>query len=207
MESKAIIMADLIAGVLIGIQFLVAREQYQLWDRKLLKKLRKRVFDDGSFSIKTMLIPGSLTAIVMLGIILHGTIKDLVQGNLNVVTILLSALSLIGGMLIGISVLIFIVWIHRKVSYFKKFNPTIVVVTAGFIISATSLTLFVIMTGKVSVHVIALIAAFSVGVMLMGVWTGGLKSIQSYLTFKNGVLIRLGLLVFVGSRAFQLIFM
>ena len=116
-------------------------------------------------------------------------------------------MSLTGGMVIGISLLIFVVWLYGKVRYFKKFNPIAVVVIIGLILSIVSLTAFAIVAGKVSIHVVALVAAFAVGVALMAVWTGGIKYIQNYLTFKSGVLIRLGLLVFIVSKSFQLIYM
>lgn len=82
MGVKAIIIADLIAGVLIGIQFLLSRERHERIDNKLLDKLKKNALDEGALKIKSMLIPGSLTAIVMLGIIIHGTVIDLSKGAL-----------------------------------------------------------------------------------------------------------------------------
>lgn len=207
MGDKGIIIADLVAGLLIGIQFLLASEQHERIDRKLLKKIGGDLLSNGHLKLKTMMIPGSLTTLVMLGIIIHGTVIDLVKGALSTGEILLSAVSLVGGTVIGIGILILTVWLHRKVSFFRKLNPIAVVITVGMLMGILSLTVFVMVAGKVSVHVIALVAAFSVGVMLMAAWTGGMKYIQRYLTFRSGVLIRLGILVFIGGKAFQLIYM
>lgn len=206
MGDKAIVVADLIAGVLIGIQFFLGEERYKKIDKWLLGKLRKDIIDDGSFRIKAMIIPGALTAIFMLGIIIHGMVTDLVQGNISTGRILLSTTSLVGGTAIGIGILFFTIWLHRKVSCIRKYNPTALVVTIGMLMGTLAIVAFVIAIGKISVHITALITAFAMGVMLMGVWTGGIEYVQRYLTFKGNVLIRFGLLVFVLSKVFQWIY-
>jgi len=206
MESKAIIIADLVAGLLIGMQFLLTKEKYKSWDEKLLKKLQVNIFDSDSFKIRTMLIPGSLTAVIMFGIIIHGTIVDLTEGALNVGHVLLSAVSLTGGMIIAIGIMFLVVWIKNRVRRFRKFNPMIMVYLVGMVLGIALLSVFIMVVGRVSTHIIALIAAFAVGVMLMGVWAGGMRYIQQYLTFTKGVLIRLGILIFVGSKLLQLIY-
>lgn len=207
MGSEAIIIADLVAGLLIGIQFLITKEKYKSWDENLLKKLQVNIFDSDSFKMKTMLIPGSLTATIMLGIIIHGTIVDLMEGALNVGHILLSAVSLTGGMIIAISIMFLVIWIRTLSSRLRKFSPMLIVYLVGMVLGIAFLSILIVIVGRVSTHIIALIAAFTVGVMLMGVWAGGMKYIQQYLTFTNGVLIRLGILVFMGSKCLQLIYM
>lgn len=207
MGSKAIVIADLAAGLLVGMQFLLTQEKYKSWDEKLLKKLQVNIFDSDSFTIKTMLIPGSLTAVIMLGIIIQGTIVDLTEGALNVGHILLSAISLTGGMIIAIGIIFLVVWMNNRVRRFRKFNPMMMVYLVGMVLGIAFLFVLMVVVGRVSTHIIALIVAFTVGVMLMGVWAGGMRYIQQYLTFANGVLIRLGILVFVSSKFLQLIYM
>lgn len=204
MDNKIVVFLDLTAGLLICVQFLLPQGLHESIDKRLLELLRPDADSKELLNRKVLswsIIP---TASIIIAIIINGMIQDLAKNILSIGEIVLSTFSMLSGVLVGIGVLIFIIWTRKRIHLFRKLNPISVVMVTSIVLGILSLWAFIVLTKTFSVHITAFLAAFTVGIMLMGVWMEATPLAQKYLTFRGGVLARLGLLIFIVSKVIQL---
>lgn len=205
MEDKITLIMDLFAGILIGIQFLLKRQTHARIDQAILKRLKRRIAPRGLLRNSVIILAGVLTAVILLFFIVRGLFVDLAGGVFTPCQIAISTAILIAGLVIAVGVLVLIIWLHKKVDWLRRQDPIKIIVLTTMLLSIVFVSIFISVVGRVSIYVTSFLAAFSMGIMLMGIWIGMMPYAQKYLTFKSGVLIRFGILLFIASRIIQLV--
>jgi hypothetical protein len=204
MEDKIALIMDLLAGILIGIQFLLKRQTHAKIDKAILKRLRRRITPRGQLRRSVLIIAAALTAAVILFFIIRGIIVDMRGETFNITREVISTISLLAGLMVGIGVLVLTTWLSGKVTWLRRQDPISTIFFTAFLLGMVSILVLGAVAGRISVYIISFVVAFSVGTMLMGIWIATMPFAQRYLTFKSGVLVRFGILLFIVSRIIQL---
>lgn len=205
MEDKITLIMDLFAGILIGIQFLLKRQTHARIDQAILKRLKRRIAPRGLLRNSMIILAVVLTAAILLFFIVRGLFVDLAGGVFTPCQIAISTVILIVGLAVGIGVFVLIIWLHKKVNWLRRQDPIKIVVLTTMLLGIVFVSIFISLVGRVSIYVTSFLVTFSIGIMLMGIWIGMMPYAQKYLTFKSGILIRFGILLFIASRIIQLV--
>jgi len=197
-ERIAVIL-EIIAALFISIQFLTTRKWHSDTDKRLLAILSRKIAPRGKLRTFVLILTSLLAFIVILGFIIWGATQDLKNPNVNILRLMsLNGLSF-AGFILSIIVVFTSIRVVRK---YKNINPVGFLVTMGFILGAISF--FVPLFLHANVYILSFIIFFTAGILLTSLWLGAMPYLQKYLTFKSGVLIRFGIIIFIVAKIFQL---
>jgi len=135
----------------------------------------------------------------------RGLFVDLAGGVFTPCQIAISTVILIVGLAVGIAMFVLIIWLHKKVNWLRSQDPIKIVVLTTMLLGIVFVSIFISLVGRVSIYVTSFLDTFSIRIMLMWIWFGMMPYVQKYLTFKSGIVIRFGILLFIASRIIQLV--
>jgi hypothetical protein len=202
MAERLVIILEIVATIFISIQFLTTRNWHTKIDKWLLKRLSRKISPRGKLRTFVLTLALTLTSIIILGFIVWGATQDLKNPNAN-----LSRLMILNGLsLAGFILSVVIVFAGVNVlDKIKEANPTVSIITVGFIFGAV--TFILPLAVHANVAVITFYIFFSAGIIFTSLWLGVMPYLQKYFTFKSGVLIRFGIVIFIVAKIFQLVSM
>jgi magnesium-transporting ATPase (P-type) len=198
--SKIVVCLDLTAGILIAAQLLIPRRLYEKLDKKIreLVALEPGAEDPGYIkSLYTSIAIAITFFIIFIAWAIH---EDLGRGIFTVGQITLTTILTILGVIIGIGVLVGIAMARRHLRYLQGRDPIMTVMTTSLGLAV----LTIILVGIVSAIFRPILIGIASASLILGVIMEGVPLTRKYLTFQEGVLARLGILVFIASKIIQL---
>jgi hypothetical protein len=197
MSNQIKIVLDLLAGILAGMELLVPKTTYKKFDNYLLGGLQDTITRKGSVRWIWIFV----AIIVVIGIFGALTFSafstDIRNGRI------IESVFVILGFLAGMIVLALVARFYRVINSLQKKNPMQLTFGVSLVLGIASLLAVLL----INVHVIILtsfLMAFSITTMLMGIIVAIMPLAQKFLTFQSGVLIRLGVVLFIVARIIEL---
>lgn len=203
-----VIVLDLIAGLLIGAQFLVPRKLHKRMDGRLRDLLRIRSDMQNPLKKKNLIWSIIPTGILLIGIIVWALLQDVAEGMPATGQLATSIVLALAGVIAGIGSMIFIIWvikllilyIARYIHYLGTYKSIYSVMIISIILTIAAILVFRV----TPVNFAIFIATYVITVSIFGGWMEATPLAQKYLTFESGVLARFGLIVFITSKVIQL---
>lgn len=203
MWIKVSLVMEILAAALLAVDVLLEKPRLAKIDKWLLKRLKKNIVEEGRVSSVGSVIAGVLTLLVLGGMVVYGFVIDFYQQK-PIDNLIVSSIMLMAGTFAGIAMAVGVVWLHGKWSYLTRLNPLIFVNQTSL---ALALIILFVQWGLShyvsSVALVSYSLASSVSVALTGLWIVAIPTTQKYLSFHSGVLIRLGLLIFIIAKLIQ----
>lgn len=200
MMLQLIVWLDLAAGVLVGAQFLLSQrlhERTDNWLRRVIT-LPSDAKDPGHKA--SLWVSIIATSIFFVGVTTYGVIQDLGKATFSSGELAISTGMILVGAILGIGALVGLVLARRKLHCLGRLDPIRTVMTASLVLGILPLLSLLRIPSMLFPGVIG----FTSGSLVMGVIMEGVPLARHYLTFKGGVLARLGLLLFIISKVIQL---
>ncbi len=200
MAEQVSIIMEIIAGILLSIHFLLKKNVRATIDKWLFTRLSRTLIPRGRLRKGAWLFAGIISFCILAAIFIYGIITE---NNTSTTNAILSGTILVVGTILGIITVIFIVWLHGTYAKIRRFHPV------GFVYLSSNvlgiILIFVALcTIKNSLIPFSFVTAYSVGMIVTGLWIMALPAFQSYFTLTNAVLVKIGLLVFVVAKFIQL---
>jgi len=199
--SKVIVGLDLIAGILVGAHFLIPRRLHEKVDKKIRELIAlESGFEDPGHR-KSLYISIAFVLAFFIALTVWGVHEDLGRGTFTLGQLILSYTFTLIGAAIGIGALVGIVLARRQSHRLQKWDPitTVMITSMGLSVLTFLLTPFVAITFRPATIGCAGASA------VLGVIMEGIPLARRYLSFQEGVLARLGILVFIASKVIQLL--
>jgi hypothetical protein len=198
--SQLTVWLDLFSGFLAATRFLLPIRWHVKIDNWLKRAmaLPPGAGDPGHTKSIWWSIGVALTVFVV--VTAYGVVVDLGKAILSVQQLAISSSLVLAGAIIGIAILVGIVLARRNLTCFNKFNPILTVMYASIVLGVLS----IIPLLWVPHQLVPAIIGLSSGFLIMGLIMEGVPLARQYLTFQGGVLVRIGLLLFIASKIIQL---
>ncbi|MBI4188592.1 MAG: hypothetical protein HY529_05240 [Chloroflexi bacterium] len=202
MTNQIKIFFDMLAGILAGMEILVPKSIYKKIDEYLLGELQDTVTRRGS--LRWLWIIGAiiLTMVVILMLEFSAFTKDIGNGRI------LETVALILGFLVGMIILAIVIRFYRLITSLRSINPTQFAIIAGFVLGVVSWIIATLLAGRSTSHstilAVSFLIAFSASITIMGLLVGIMPLAKRFLTFQSGVLLRIGIILFIVARIIEL---
>lgn len=198
MMNQMKVVFDMIAGILAGMQVLLPKGYYEKVDNYLIGELRDTVTHKGSLRWLWLIGGIIVTVTIIVMLVFSSIIKDLNQGRVAETVVFIT------GFIVGITILAIITRFYRLISGLRDFKPTEFAFLSGMILGIISFVIVILLAGRVSVLAITFLVPFSVSSMIMGILFLMMPAAKRFLTFQSGVLLRVGVIMFIIARVIEL---
>lgn len=207
-------LLDLIAGLLVALNFLIPDKTLEKYDKWILNGLPESGEEWDPLQPKSLRLSIPLATIVFVGLIVWAMLRDLANNTYSADQVAISALLYVFGALTGGVMLLILAFLLRRfmtLAWAKKiFNikQKVDIRPAIWIFSMVLCLLPVLVLGPIGATgaIIAIGATFSIGSFLLGMWMLLVPFVCKYLTLRRDrVLARIGLIVFIASKLIQII--
>ena len=199
--SEVIVGLDLIAGTLIGAHLLIPRTLHKKMDKRIreLMALESGAEDPGHR--KSLYVSIAIVLAFFIALTAWGVHKDLGGDTFTVgQLIILTSFTLIGAA-IGIAALVGIALARRQIRRLRSWDPILTVMATSWGLG--------ILTILLTPYIATIFRPLTIGCagasVVLGAIMGGIPLARRYLSFQEGVLARLGILVFIASKVIQLL--
>jgi len=196
----------MVAGILAGLQILVPQKKYKRIDKFLLEGMKDTVTKKGSLRWLWIIFTLLIVVAIILIIEIPAFNTDIKNGVLK--THILSTITLIVGFLVGMFVSIVLARIDRTKGVFKDLSPTEIGPIAGFIVAGITFGLGIFLANLSSSYptivIVSFLIAFAASSMIMALVIWFMPHAKKFLTFQSGVLLRIGVILFIIARIIEL---
>ncbi len=203
MLEKNIIPMEAIAGILLAINVLIPRSWLACIDRWLITRLSRTNTPRGRLRKSNWMIALGISFCILFGLVIYGIIIFLKSDGGQITSAIISITLLSAGIILGILSVIFLVWLHSTYSWLRQSHPVLFVSLVSIILGIIFM-LLAIFALKNNLYLLSIVMTYSSVLILSGLWIALVPAIRSYLSFKSGVLIRIGLIIFLIAKFMQL---
>ncbi len=204
--SLLAIYLEIIAAVLAGLDYLVPDKVYRTLDKQLRNFVKHSESNEAPLDKKSLSISYLIVAVVVLGIAGWGAYQDIHKGTLSTLQIAHAYVLMLVGVMLGMVVLVLLTdLMERLIKSFKK--TRIGVMERSYLAWFLAMALMFACLFSLAPSpqwLDALPVGFAFGAIMLGFLLLILPWLQRWLTFRNKVMARLAILVFLAAMIVQL---
>lgn len=198
--SKLIVGLDLVAGILVAAHFLTPRPIHEKIDERIRELIALESGADDPGHRNSLYTSIAIVLVFFIALTAWGVHEDLGRGIFTVGQLVWSTSFTLIGAAIGIGALVGIALARRQVRRLQKWDPILTVMTTSLVLALLTISL--------TPHVATTFRPATIGCagasVILGAIMEGIPLARRYLSFQEGVLARLGILVFIASKVIQL---
>jgi beta-lactamase superfamily II metal-dependent hydrolase len=204
--SQLAIYLEIIAAVLAGLDYLVPDKVYKSLDKQLRNLLKYKGSAQAPLDKKSLSLSYLIVLVIVLGFIGWGAYQDINKDTFSTFEIVRASLLLIAGVLLGMAVLVLVTNLLEKLQKSFKITNFVTIGRSQLVWFSAIALMFagIFSLAPTPQWLDALPVGFAFGAIMLDLMLLVLPLLQKWLTFRNKIMARIAILVFLAAMIIQL---